>query len=58
MNKIIGWLLRKNIKYSTMLLFKIENNLISYSFPNGKDLYSDFSLVKHTYPKEVKCDVE
>lgn len=47
--KILIFFIQKTIKFLTFLLFKLNAELIAYSFSNGKDLKSDFTLRKNTY---------
>ena len=46
---IAGWLIKKLARVYDWANY---NTLIAFSFANGKDEYSDFTLTKNEYPRQ------
>ena len=46
---IVGWLIKKLARVYDWTTY---NTLIAFSFANGKDEYSDFTLTKNEYPRQ------
>ena len=45
---IVGWLIKRLTRVYDWANY---NTLIAFSFANGKDEYSDFTLKKNEYPR-------
>ena len=46
---IVGWLIKRLARVYDWANY---NTLIAFSFANGKDEYSDFTLTKNEYPRQ------